>query len=362
MADNNRFTNQEYAEMHFIYGLCNGNATAARRTYIERYPQRRQPSTQLFTRIHRRIIETGSVVPRYIHCGRIARRLPAQDEQILRSFEQNPGESVRRAANQLQLSRMSVWRVLKENGLYAYHLQKVQHLMPEDLPRRLEFCRIILNHHQHNVEFISSILFTDEATFTRDGLLNLHNAHAWSDENPHATIDSHHQHRFSVNVWAGIIGDYLLGPFFLPQRLDAVEYLNFLENHLPELMENVPLNLRQYMWYLHDGAPAHFSVHVREYLHMRFPNRWIGRGYNAPIAWPPRSPDLNPVDFYLWGHAKSQVYATPVDTEDQLRLRIVETFNLIRNSLFIFQRVRFNFIKRLTACIDAEGGQFQHLL
>ncbi|KAJ4436866.1 hypothetical protein ANN_16998 [Periplaneta americana] len=34
----------------------------------------------------------------------------------------------------------------------------------------------------------------------------------------------------------------------------------------------------------------------------RYPSRWIDRG--GPIAGPPRSPDLNPLDFYLWDHLK----------------------------------------------------------
>ena len=48
-----------------------------------------------------------------------------------------------------------------------------------------------------------------------------------------------------------------------------------------------------------DGATPHYLGEVREYLNTRFPGRWIGR--EAPIAWPPRSPDLTPMDFFLWG-------------------------------------------------------------
>ena len=33
-----------------------------------------------------------------------------------------------------------------------------------------------------------------------------------------------------------------------------------------------------------------------------FLERWIGRG--GPAAWPPRSPDINPLDFFLWGYVK----------------------------------------------------------
>ena len=41
-----------------------------------------------------------------------------------------------------------------------------------------------------------------------------------------------------------------------------------------------------------------------------YPGLWIGKG--GPVAWPPRSPDLTLLDFFLWGHIKSLVYKTPV--------------------------------------------------
>jgi hypothetical protein len=43
-----------------------------------------------------------------------------------------------------------------------------------------------------------------------------------------------------------------------------------------------------------DGATPHYFEEVREYLNTRFPGRWIGRA--APIAWPPCSPALTPLD------------------------------------------------------------------
>jgi hypothetical protein len=39
-----------------------------------------------------------------------------------------------------------------------------------------------------------------------------------------------------------------------------------------------------------------------------------------PIACPPRSPDLNPLQCYLWRHLKILVYAAPVDNEEALHI------------------------------------------
>jgi hypothetical protein len=78
------------------------------------------------------------------------------------------------------------------------------------------------------------------------------------------------------------------------------------------------------------GLPAHFSRVVRGYLDEHYPQRWIGRG--SPVAWPPRSPDLNPLDFFLWGHLKSLVYATPVNTQQELWQRVWVACDTVKTS------------------------------
>ena len=43
--------------------------------------------------------------------------------------------------------------------------------------------------------------------------------------------------------------------------------------------------------------------------------------------FPPRSPDLTPLDFYLWGTLKNTVYATEPQTLEELREKIEHTIN-----------------------------------
>src|SRR6195952_4636657 len=105
---------------------------------------------------------------------------------------------------------------------------------------------------------------------------------------------------------------------FLPQRLNGEIYRQFIEVDLPLLLEDVPLQLRNDMWFMQDGAPGHFSLLARDYLNRVFPDRWIGRG--GPQTWPPRSPDMNPLDFCVWGYLKSLVCTTPVENVDDLEI------------------------------------------
>jgi len=73
------------------------------------------------------------------------------------------------------------------------------------------------------------------------------------------------------------------------------------------------------MNFQHDGAPPHYTRQEREFLNESFPNRWLGRG--GPIAWPPRPPDLTPMD-YLWGHMKTLVYKPKVNSRAVQRHRV----------------------------------------
>ena len=169
-----------------------------------------------------------------------------------------------------------------------------------------------------------------------------------------------HQRRFGVNVWAGILGNKLIGPHILPNRLRGAEYLQFLQEDLPNLLNEVPIGMRRGMWYQHDGAPPNFSITVREYLDTQFPNRWIGRG--GPVSWPPRSPDLNPLDYYLWGHVKDLVYATPIEHEAELMPRITAAFDSVRNEPEVLERVMENMNKRVILCLYERGQHFEQVL
>ncbi|KAJ4439731.1 hypothetical protein ANN_07859 [Periplaneta americana] len=60
-------------------------------------------------------------------------------------------------------------------------------------------------------------------------------------------------------------------------RLTGPRYLTLRQEVLVELCEDLTLALRQQIWFQHDGAPAHFSLAIREHLHQTFRKRWIGK-------------------------------------------------------------------------------------
>jgi hypothetical protein len=98
-------------------------------------------------------------------------------------------------------------------------------------------------------------------------------------------------------VLAGIIGDHLICPCILSANLTGPRNLRFLRRHLPQVLRVRGCFVVRTTTALHEGAPARFSLAAREGLGRHSAGRCIGRGPEAPVSWPPRSPDLDSIDF-----------------------------------------------------------------
>ena len=102
------------------------------------------------------------------------------------------------------------------------------------------------------------IIINHEATFTRSEVFNLHNHHGWQLDNPHIVREHASKQRYSVNVWAGIFHNSIIGPYIMPSPLNRNNYRVFSEKVLPEPLENVPLAVRRSMLFQQDGLQHTF--------------------------------------------------------------------------------------------------------
>ena len=101
-------------------------------------------------------------------------------------------------------------------------------------------------------ELLSVILFSDVASFTRDGVNNVRNVHETSVTN--------FQRRFTVNVWCGVLGNKLIGPFVFDNNLTGNAYEVFLRNELPGLLEDIPLMIRSQMYFPNMMGLPHITL------------------------------------------------------------------------------------------------------
>ncbi|KFM62783.1 hypothetical protein X975_16257, partial [Stegodyphus mimosarum] len=106
-------------------------------------------------------------------------------------------------------SKSTVHRLVRSERLRPFWYTTVEGLKPNDFQKRVAFCEWLLQQQNIDNGFIAHILCTDESFFTRDGVFNHHNSHMWSQVNPYAVRPQKHQERWSLNVWAGILGERL---------------------------------------------------------------------------------------------------------------------------------------------------------
>ena len=163
--------------MIYVYGFCDGNSVHAVAEYQRRFPNCRIPTRRVFTRVYQTLRDTGTLPGDRIASELDVNESVDEQEGIFQMIHSSPRASARRIARRLRVPHTRVWTTLQAEGMYPYHVQRVQHLRPDDFAERLGFCKWLNGSRQLH----RYILFTDEAQFNLDGVNNTHNSHVWAD-------------------------------------------------------------------------------------------------------------------------------------------------------------------------------------
>lgn len=324
------------------------------------YPQRRVPCKTTVKKLFDKFSSTGCIVDS--HCKR-KRNAPVLTENcklnVCLAVEENPYVNLTQLAGIAGLSRSSAYRALKQEKWKSYKVRNVQELLPHDYFNRMEFCQYWIDKINNNPDVANLILFSDESSFCTNGTVNRQNTRIWGRENPYVIQGTHTQYRKTVNVWAGILGNKIIGPFFIDGALTAEKYLELLLTKVGPALAGYRNN--EEIIFQHDGAPAHSAAEITEFLNNTFPGSWIGRF--GPYKWPARSPDLTPLDFFYWGYVSSKVFDNirerPTDVQE-LKRRIIEASRRIK--IRQLQNVRRHFHERLGHCLAVNGGHFEQFI
>jgi len=79
-----------------------------------------------------------------------------------------------------------------------------------------------------------------------------------------------------------------------------------------------------------------------------------------PDLWPPNSPDLNPMDYKVWGVMQERVYQTSIHNVDDLKRRLIAAWSGIQQS--DNDKAIDQWRIWLRACVKANGRHSEHLL
>jgi len=116
----------------------------------------------------------------------------------------------------------------------------------------------------------------------------------------------------------------IIRPYFFENEagnavtVNVVHYVEMLQNFFTPRFACFPVN--ENTLFQQDGATSHTARMSMNAVNALLPNRVVSR--NGDIPWPPRSPDLTPCDYFLWGYLKTKVFETSPRTIADLKQRI----------------------------------------
>ncbi|GFV89116.1 uncharacterized protein TNCV_4913151 [Trichonephila clavipes] len=175
-------------------------------------------------------------------------------------------------------------------------------------------------------------------TMTKVGIEN-------SEANPQVYVETP-LHPEKLTVWCALWASGIIGSYFFKNdeghnvTVNGDRYRAMITNFfIPELNNHDV----QELWFQQDGATCHTARATIDLLKDTFGDRLISRF--GPVNWPPRSCDLTPLDYILWGYVKSLVYADKPQTLDHLEDNIRRVIADIRPQML--EKVIENWTSRL---------------
>lgn len=333
---------------------------AVREAFGRRFPGRNPPAKRTIQKNVEKYDGNGTSLN--LNKGRSGRRRTTRNQlnvdqvrQLL--LNQPTGISCRR--NPLNLPKTAFNDITRKDlKWHPYRIHVVQKLEPRDYQRRVRFCQWFSNQ-AHNVRFFTNLVIGDEAIFQMNGTVNTQNVRCYAP-NGQPPIDNKFeksQCREKLHVWIGLCSNgQLIGPHFFNRNVNGRTYGEMLQHvAFPAVAHIYNLYGERFdgIWWFQDGAPAHGSLAIRRLLREKFQDRIVA--LHHPVEWPPRSPDLTPLDFFLWGYLKEKVFSTPPQDLPTLRRRIVDEVNELRQNPEMIRRSFGDMRRRADLCIRKNG-------
>ena len=279
----------------------------------------------------------------------------------------SPKKSQRRISRELGIARSSVQRILNDLGVHSYRIQLLQTLQPQDPVQRVNFATRLLAIAYQDDSFLKNIWWTDECNVLLSGHVNKQNMRFLGWHKPEECMQRP-LHSEKITVWCAISGHGIIGPYFIEDRhgnnatvTASVYREQVIDRFVGELalfcnVNGIPL---EDQWFQQDGATSHIGLGNLGYLEDHFQGQLISR--MSAFPYPPRSPDLTPPDFYLWGHLKEFCFRDPMPRSIQdLKNNVIRVIDSIDNHTITALTLHVQ--QRLEACVAVNGGHFEHIL
>lgn len=335
------------------------------RKFKAHFGKRSAPTRKTILRVCESFIKDASVLNRNkCNSGRKkSKRTPTVIKMVKDVIERDPSKSTRKVAQEVGTSHTTVRKILKKDlQLKPYKPPDHQELTAGDEKQRLTFSRWLKEKMTEDPNFLKSVWFSDEAHFCLNGAVNRQNCRIWASEKPEYT-NQRPLHSPKVTVWCAMSASGIIGPFWFENgsgkttTVNKERYIAILEKFVEELGSSGGGDQGSW-WFQQDGASPHTSKLTLSWLENHFGDQIISR--KTEHEWPPHSPDLTPLDFFLWGYLKSKVYQGDPQNLGQLKHAIRREVRRISSDTCakVIEEVE----KRANLCLTRKGALFEHVL
>lgn len=325
-----------------------GNPTLVQRSWRTEFKNIKAPSRSTILDIVSKLEKTGTLNDMPPLQNKPVDRFENVKNQLKTLYKENPSLSLRKAACVLGISYNATRDVLKNHlHLKPYKYNDYHELEPEDYPKRVKFASWFLSLPKNSHEWF---VFSDEAYFYLTQSINKQNNRMWLESRPIDWIERP-LHDKKVLVWCAISAAKIYGPYFFEETVNQHNYLDMLRIFF------WPKHLRtesyKNYYFQQDGATPHTADLVQEWLSSKLLDKFIDK-----TQWPPRSPDLNPCDYFLWGYLKSKVYNPLPKNLNDLKSNIEREIKKINREML--KSTMLNFEKRCTLLITVKGEHIEN--
>lgn len=269
-------------------------------------------------------------------------------ERVRRNCER----SARQTAKDLEINRETVRLILHNNlNMKPYKKRKIHGITAAAREKRKKRSQHLLSWHAE-----SEIIFSDEKLFVLEEKFNVQNDRLWAVGIEDIPKDKRniprYQNASAVMVWGAVSRSHKFDLVFIERnvKINSNYYLDVVlqKNLLPELKR---VYKNEYYCFQQDGAPSHTAKIVQEWCSMNFAD------FISKDEWPPSSPDLNPLDFSIWGYMLGKLKNYKYNTLEQFKCVINEIWQNI--PMDVVRAACNGFNSRLRQVIRANGNTIE---
>lgn len=312
-------------------------------------------NSMMVWRVVKRLKETRSTNDRPRSGRPRSIRTADRIKRIREKIRRIPERSARKLAQEEGINRESMRTILHVDlGLRAYRKRKIHGLTNAQKLKRLDRSKKLLK--RHAGRNLDKIIFSDEKLFVMQQAHNSKNDVVYSLSIEAIPDEFRNVHRFqnksSVMVWAALSKKGKIPIVFIDKgiKINGKYYREqVLEEHMvpgaKKLYPNGGWTFQQ------DSAPSHSANATQEWLNEFSP------GFITKDEWPPSSPDLNPLDYSIWGILERKVNAKQHRSLESMQAAIEREWKKLSKDVICATIDAWPW--RLKAVINRGGDRFE---